>query len=152
MSVPTIPSFFEKDHRRLDALFENFQNLKQQDFSEAQSFFKEFKQGLEKHILWEEEILFPFFEKKSGISSGPTEVMKQEHSAILKALQAIHQKVAQRDLQTGAEEKELFEILMKHNLKEENVLYPMIETEASPMEKKEIFKAMDEIHEKRYSG
>jgi regulator of cell morphogenesis and NO signaling len=41
--------------------------------------FEEFKAGLEQHIVWEEEILFPSFEQKFGLPGGPTEVMRWEH-------------------------------------------------------------------------
>lgn len=150
MVEQTILSFFEKDHRRLDALFERFQELKQDNFTEGEQFFKEFKYGLQKHILWEEELLFPLFEKKSGISSGPTEVMRQEHLSILRVLRKIAEKVDLNDFSTDGEEKELFEILSRHNLKEENALYPMIESSASLEEKKEVFKKMEAFSEERY--
>ena len=55
----TITAFFEQDHDRLDELFKTFQELKRSDFSKAQEAFKEFKVGLQRHIVWEEDLLFP---------------------------------------------------------------------------------------------
>jgi predicted XRE-type DNA-binding protein len=54
----TITAFFEHDHDRLDELFETFQQLKRSDFPKAKDAFKEFKFGLQRHIVWEEDLLF----------------------------------------------------------------------------------------------
>ena len=73
----------EKDHDRLDDLFNKYKDLKNSDPNKAEEMFSEFKSGLEKHILWEEDILFPLFEKKTGMyEGGPTAVMRLEHKNI----------------------------------------------------------------------
>ena len=64
--------------------------------------------------------------------------------------QEIDDKVDRNEPRADEEEKELFELLSRHNLKEENVLYPMIESSASIEEKKEIFKNMEALSEERY--
>ncbi len=60
----TISQFFEQDHDRLDELFKTFQQLKRSDFAKAKEAFKEFKFGLQRHIVWEEDQLFPLWEEK----------------------------------------------------------------------------------------
>ena len=67
----SIRDYFEADHDRLDDLLKEYQNQKEVDFQRAKSALIEFKLGLERHIVWEEEILFPVFESKSGISWPP---------------------------------------------------------------------------------
>jgi iron-sulfur cluster repair protein YtfE (RIC family) len=91
MHQQPISIYYETDHDRLDDLFKNFQQLKRSDFSKAKQFFKEFKIGLQRHIIWEEEILFPLFEEKTGLKNGgPTEVMRLEHRQIKTHLETIH--------------------------------------------------------------
>ena len=91
MTQEIISTYYETDHDRLEELFKKFQEFKRTDFPKAKAFFKEFKFGLQRHILWEEEILSPLFEQKSELMhGGPTEVMRSEHRIIGKYLEAIH--------------------------------------------------------------
>ena len=59
--METIMNFMAKDHDRLDSLFTQFRNLRNTDVKKAKGLFHEFKIGLQRHIVWEEEILFPLF-------------------------------------------------------------------------------------------
>lgn len=146
-----VRSYFEKDHDRLDSLFKEFQRLKYIDFLEAKKNFVAFKFGLQRHIIWEEEILFPLFEKKTGISNaGPTFVMRQEHKQIGKILEEIHTKVKAADPGSEREEELLISTLSIHNMKEENVLYPAIDDCTTKMEIEEVFAKMNSIPEERY--
>jgi iron-sulfur cluster repair protein YtfE (RIC family) len=86
----TIIAFYEQDHERLDELFKTFQKLKRSDFVKGKEAFKEFKFGLQRHIVWEEDLLFPLWEKKTGMSEGgPTFVMRAEHRLIGQQLETI---------------------------------------------------------------
>ncbi len=97
MSEQTITNYYETDHDRLDELFRQFQKYKRIDYPRAKQFFVQFKFGLQRHIVWEEEILFPMFEQKTGMPGGPTEVMRMEHLQIGQFLEAVHQKVKKQD-------------------------------------------------------
>jgi regulator of cell morphogenesis and NO signaling len=146
-----VTAYFGKDHDRLDFLFKEFQRLKYVDFLEAKKNFMAFKFGLQRHIIWEEEILFPLFEKKSGMSqAGPTFVMRIEHKEIGKILEDIHTKVKAADPASEREEEQLISILSIHNIKEENVLYPAIDECTIEMEIEEVFAKMNSIPEERY--
>lgn len=153
MSEPeTISAFFERDHDRLDALFQSFQVLKRRDFHKAKEAFKDFKFGLQRHIVWEEELLFPLWEEKTGMSEGgPTFVMRNEHRQIGEQLEAIHQKVADQNPDSDHEEQALVNVLASHNMKEERVLYPSIDQVTTEDERKTLFHNMKEIPEERYS-
>ncbi|MBI3357337.1 MAG: hemerythrin domain-containing protein [Nitrospirae bacterium] len=147
----TISAFYEQDHDRLDELFQTFQRLKRSDFAEAKEAFKEFKIGLQRHIVWEEDLLFPLWEEKTGMSEGgPTSVMRNEHRQIGQQLEAIHQKVADQNPESDQEEQALLNLLGAHNMKEERVLYPSIDNVTSAEERQTVFRNMKNITEDRY--
>lgn len=147
----TISKFFEQDHDRLDELFKTFQQLKRSDFPKATEAFKAFKSGLQRHIVWEEDLLFPLWENKTGMSdSGPTPVMRNEHRQIGQLLEAIHGKVAAQNPDSDQEEQALLDILGSHNRKEERALYPAIDQVAGPEDRDTVFQNMENIPEERY--
>jgi hemerythrin superfamily protein len=147
----TISTFYELDHDRLDELFKAFQQFKRSDFSKAKEAFREFKFGLQRHIVWEEDLLFPLWEEKTGMSDGgPTFVMRNEHRQIGRLLEAIHDKVADQNPDCDQEEQALLNLLGSHNMKEERVLYPAIDQVTNEEERETVFRNMDNIPEERY--
>jgi iron-sulfur cluster repair protein YtfE (RIC family) len=110
----------------------------------AEGIFILFKSELERHIIWEEDILFPIFESKTGIKDGgPTSVMKMEHIQIKNHLQEIKRKLHAKNIQDPCkEEVALFKVLESHNQKEENILYPEIDNLTSEHEKELMIKQM----------
>lgn len=153
MTQQTITSHYETDHDRLDNLFKNFQQYKRTDFTKAKEFFKQFMFGLQRHIIWEEDILFPLFEQKTGMTQGgPTFVMRSEHRQIKKHLESIHEKVKARNPESEEEEQLLLNVLSMHNQKEENILYPAIDRLVTKEELSSIFSAMEKIPEERYKS
>jgi iron-sulfur cluster repair protein YtfE (RIC family) len=147
----TISAFYEEDHDRLDELFKTYQGLKRTDFVKAKDAFKEFTIGLQRHIAWEEELLFPLWEEKTGISDGgPTFVMRQEHRQIGQLLESIHARVAAQNPDSDQEEQLLLNVLGSHNMKEERVLYPCIDNVTSAEERALVFRNMKNIPEDRY--
>lgn len=148
----TITAFYEQDHDRLDELFKTFQQTKRSDFAKAKAAFKEFKVGLQRHIVWEEDLLFTLWEAKTGISEGgPTMVMRSEHRQIGQLLESIHEKVEADNPETDQEEQWLMSMLGSHNMKEERVLYPSIDNVASVAEREQVFRDMETIPEARYN-
>ncbi len=112
MSDGKISVTFEQDHDRLDALFTTFQEQKRKDFAKAKEAFAAFKFGLQRHIVWEEDVLFPKWEENSGMAEGgPTQVMRTEHRMIGDCLEAIHQKVQAQDPESDRDEQRLLDIL-----------------------------------------
>jgi regulator of cell morphogenesis and NO signaling len=125
-------------------LFHEFQRLKFTDRWKAEQVFREFKTGLERHIVWEEEILFPAFEEKlNHLQDGPTTVMRLEHQEIRKHLEAIAQKLVEESFETDEEELALETVLCPHNHKEEGILYPMMDQVFSERERAEMFLEMN---------
>jgi iron-sulfur cluster repair protein YtfE (RIC family) len=152
MSTQRVLDFYAHDHDELDGFLKVFQSLKRSDPARAKQFFRQFKFGLQRHIFWEDEILFPVFESKTGMKdSGPTAVMRQEHVLIKGALEALHLKVREGDPDSDAEEKALIEILSGHNDKEENILYPAIDKLTTLEEREILFKQMKDVPEERFA-
>jgi len=144
MTPTSIQQHYAADHQQLDALLHQFQNSKTTNPSGAHKAFQGFKAGLERHIAWEEQILFPSFERRVGhLQGGPTEVMRWEHRQIRQFLDAISLKLARQDFATEEEEIGLEGVLCPHNRKEETILYPMIDQMVGTDERAEIFAAMD---------
>ena len=138
-----IMNFMGNDHDRLDGIFREFQILKNKDLSKAKNLFSDFKSGLERHIVWEEEILFPVFENRTGMrETGPTAVMRMEHRQIEQYLGSIHDALSRGDAQTDEFEGRLLEVLTAHNEKEENVLYPWIDDSVTEEERKQLLEKM----------
>ncbi|MFI5361049.1 MAG: hemerythrin domain-containing protein [Elusimicrobiota bacterium] len=152
MTTSTITEQFAADHDRLDALFTDFQSLKRKDPAAAKEKFKAFLKGLTRHIVWEEDVLFPVFEKRTGMKDfGPTAVMRQEHRQIKGHLDAIHDKVRAADPNSDAAENALLDVLKAHNMKEEQMLYPAIDQGLDAAGLDAARKAMDAIPEERYA-
>lgn len=140
MSEATVSQFFQDDHARLDGLFAGFQDHKNSDAGKSRELFREFKQGLERHIQWEEKILFPVFEGKTGMhDTGPTAVMREEHRQIRELLQTIEKRLGDGSARTDHEEALLTGHLGLHNMKEERILYPAIDQSIGEPERKKIF-------------
>jgi iron-sulfur cluster repair protein YtfE (RIC family) len=150
-TVPGIQVRFAADHDRLDGLFADYQRFKRTEYGRAKEAFREFKFGLQRHIIWEEQVLFPLFEKKTGmLHRGPTEVMRMEHRIIGSYLEAIHTHVREHDPNTDDEEQALLGALAAHNQKEETVLYPMLERLLSDDERAQAFTDMAAVPEEAY--
>lgn len=151
MTQPSIQHFFQEDHERLDALFKTFQTLKRSDYAKAKEAFVQFKFGLQRHIVWEEEVLFPLWERQTGMAEvGPTMVMRAEHRQIGDYLEAIHHKVQQQDPESDREEQRLLAVLASHNKKEELVLYHAIDSLLSEADLASLYTAINNIPEERY--
>ena len=141
MTDDTIKFYFQEDHKRLDCLFEEFQAIKACDVDGAREQFESFKRGLEQHIAWEEDILFPLFESKTGMgNSGSTQMMRFEHKQLKTLLKSLQEKMQQEKPGDDDQEAALIELLAQHNHKEENILYPMIDGSVADGERQEVFK------------
>ena len=150
--MESITADFAADHDRLDALFTEFQALKRKDPPAAKEMFKAFLKCLTRHIVWEEDVLFPQFEAKTGMrDSGPTAVMRMEHRQIKAHLDAIHEKVRVADPDSDAAEAALLRVLADHNMKEERILYPAIDNGLDAAGLAAVQKAIDAVPEERYA-
>ena len=75
---------------------------------------------------------------------GPSAVMRHEHKMIKDLLKQIHEQVMDA-MDSVSLEFELLQMLGQHNVKEENVLYPMIDQLTDSKQKEEIFSKMKDM-------
>ena len=143
--MQSINQHYTEDHERLDVLFHEFQKVKSTERRKASQLFRKFKDGLEQHIVWEEEILFPAFEEKfNHLHGGPTTVMRLEHQEIRKYLDAIAGNLAKENFETEEDELKLESVLCPHNHEEEGILYPMMDHVFSDQERAGMFLKMND--------
>jgi regulator of cell morphogenesis and NO signaling len=144
--IDSINGFLTEDHGRLDELLEAFQECRVKDPARARALLAEFVQGLHRHLRWEETILFPLFEEKTG-QTGLTRTLLGEHQEIRERLAALSGKLEQTDADGGPEEKMLVEELGGHNAREEYTFYPALDRLLSDEEKNRVFEAMTALSE-----
>ena len=114
-------------HKHCDELFADAEEAcANDDWTAGAQAFALLNDQLEIHFTGEEEILFPAFETATGMTSGPTEVMRAEHRQMRDLLAQMQGAVASRDGDTfGGAAETLLILMQQHNMKEENILYPM---------------------------
>lgn len=151
MATESITEFFQRDHDRLDELFCKYRKNKKSNSADAEGLFNSFKQGLEQHITWEEQILFPLFEQKTEMmEAGPTRVMRLEHQEIKKLLNEIAYQIHTGESAIDSVMQNFFDTLKEHNRKEEEILYPWIDQAIPAQERKEILSGISgQSREKR---
>lgn len=90
--------------------------------------FTRFRLAMEAHFGVEEDVLFPEFERRTGMSGGPTRVMRMEHMQMRALLDQLDAAQSAHDAGGFAGAAETLLVMMQqHNTKEENILYPMCE-------------------------
>ena len=125
--MTTIRSFMTDDHRRCDDYFaEAEQAIAKKNLEAARAAFGHFRAAVLAHFDSEEKTLFPTFEAKTGMSMGPTQVMRMEHTQMRAQLDEVAAALDQGDADEYLGLADTLLIMMQqHNMKEENVLYPM---------------------------
>jgi hemerythrin-like domain-containing protein len=130
----TILAFLGSDHHACDNAFASAEDaVASENWGRARSLFGQFQAAMAHHLAMEEDVLFPAFESRTGMRGGPTEVMRMEHAQMRDLLQAMATAVAagNRDSYLGLSET-LNMLMQQHNLKEENILYPMSDRVLGP--------------------
>lgn len=125
--MSTIVEFMTAVHRQCDEAFAAAESaVSEQNWTEASQKYTEFAAEMELHFAREEKALFPSFEEATGMTEGPTAVMRMEHEQMRQLLSQLAEAV---DAQNGSRFLGLSETLMvliqQHNMKEEQMLYPM---------------------------
>jgi len=141
-----ISQHFEADHERLKNLLKQYQRLKNSDYPRAKENFAAFHYGLRRHMAWEEDVLFPLFERKTGIEwGGPTETLRADHREITVHLEAMQNTLFAGSPNTDKEEQILVSLLEIHDHIEENVLYPAMDQLVTDAENDAAFEAIRNI-------
>ena len=70
----------DKDHAQIETLFTKIKKLLENKDPASINLFNQFHQALQKHFIWEENILFPPYEEKNDLSGKDTIfVLRSEH-------------------------------------------------------------------------
>ena len=127
--MTTIGQYMSGDHPRCDDLFAEAEAAAGRgDWSACKRGFQAFHDAMGQHFAREETVLFPAFEARSGSGVGPTHVMRMEHEQMRELFEDMARAVQahDRDAYLGLAET-LLVLMQQHNLKEEQILYPMTE-------------------------
>lgn len=96
------------------------------DWAACEPAARQFRDDVLAHFTTEEEAIFPAFEAATGMTEGPTRVMRGEHVQMRELMNLLVEAAAAADAPGFSDAAETLLILMQqHNMKEENILYPM---------------------------
>ena len=125
--MTSIAELMTHDHRSCDHDFARAETLvNKKDWEGATEAFEAFAEGVEAHFRAEEEELFPRFEAATGMTQGPTRVMRMEHAQIRQLQDQLIEAARAGKADAFQSVAETLLIMMEqHNMKEENILYPM---------------------------
>jgi hemerythrin-like domain-containing protein len=125
----SIKQFMAQDHRDCDLLFAKAENAAaKDDWAAASQAFNEFVQAMERHLGIEEQVLFPAFEEETGVLTGPTEMMRMEHDQMRTLFAEMKDAMKQQNSDDYLGEAETLLIMMQqHNMKEEQILYNIMD-------------------------
>ena len=127
--MTTISEFMQHNQRQCDELYAAAEEaVANQDWGAAHEGWQAFTRELNTHITEREEgQLFPALEAANG-PAGPIAVMRGEHEQMRALVAQMDEALAARDqprfLGLG---ETLMMLTQQHNMKEENILYPIMD-------------------------
>lgn len=128
-----IKQFMSQDHKECDLLYAKAEAAASaEDWSTANQTFNEFIQAMERHLGIEETELFPAFEDATGMKMGPTEMMRMEHDQMRVLFVEMRDALERQhsDDYLGIADTLLI-MMQQHNMKEEQILYNMMDQHLS---------------------
>lgn len=141
-----IRDYISDDNDRLDGIFRVFRDFKGGKAKTTRDLLHALMAGIDRHIQWEEKILFPILENRMGLSDrGPTSAMREEHRKMEGLLKEIHEQVLKNGTAAADPERELIGLLGRHHQKGEETFYPMLDHSLSETEKMEAYTRMKTI-------
>lgn len=130
--MSTIKEYLTADHSRCDELFASMEDAAAKDISTAKEAYELFAGETERHFQMEERVMFLEFEQKTGMTQGPTAMMRHEHAQMRNLIKEMGAAIEAKDKDKFFGNSETLMILMQqHNMKEEQMLYPMAQQHLS---------------------
>ena len=119
-----LATHFTDDHRACDTAWAAVEGA--EDPAEIAARFKSFDALMRRHLAWEEDVIFPAFEEATGMTGGPTAVMRHEHTQMRAVLDEMSSALEAGDTDLLLDHGDtLLMLIQQHNPKEEQILYPM---------------------------
>lgn len=124
--MQTIAEYMSANHHACDEAFAIAEQAAlANDWSETETAFNNFRTELARNFRREEKELFPTLLSTGG-SAGPVQVMRMEHAQMNALIEQMAGAMAHRDAQEyGGLSETLLMVMQQHNLKEEQILYPI---------------------------
>lgn len=143
--MSTIKEYLTTDHRHCDELFASMEEVASTSLQAAKEITEKFIDASERHFQMEERVMFVEFEQKTGMTQGPTAMMRQEHEQMRGLLKQLLDAIEEdnKDKFFGTTET-LMILLQQHNMKEEQMLYTMAQQHLSA-ESDRIVEMMDSM-------
>ncbi len=123
----SIANYMTDEHRACDTTFAKAEEaVALGEWEVAEERFLAFSNETLLHFAKEEDTLFPAFEKQTGMTEGPTKVMRYEHEQVRGIIANMAKALESKDKDAYLSLAESAMILLQqHNMKEEQMLYPM---------------------------
>jgi hemerythrin-like domain-containing protein len=135
-------------HRQCDDSFTKLENLVAENKWSDPGALETFQSMMTRHFRAEEDILFAALEEKMGGPVGPALVMRQEHQQMSALLEQMNEAFAARDRGKFLSLSDTWMMLtQQHNMKEEQVLYPMMDEVLAKEAPALISQARDVLHQ-----
>jgi len=126
-------AYFAGEHQDCDEAWSQVEAAIDARAPEAAERFRAFEAAMRRHFAMEEEVLFPALEDATGMRSGPTVVMRAEHAQMRAVLDQMAYAANLGELADVLDHGDtLLMIIQQHNVKEENILYPMADRALLP--------------------
>ena len=130
--MSTIKEFLTTDHGRCDEYFADMEAKATESLASAKDACDAFIAETEKHFQMEERVMFEEFETKTGMTEGPTAMMRHEHTQMRGLMAQMKEALESDNKDKFFGTTETFMILQQqHNMKEEQMLYPMAQQHLS---------------------
>jgi len=130
--MSSIKEYLSQDHTRCDELFAKMEDSANKSIDNAKESYEEFAKATERHFQMEERVMFLEFEAKTGMTEGPTAMMRHEHAQMRGLIKQMGEAIEAQNKDKFFGLSETLMILMQqHNMKEEQMLYTMAQQHLS---------------------
>lgn len=124
--MTTLADFMSTDHKTCDEGFARAEEAAlDNNWAQAETAFNTFQHAMARHFRKEEVVLFPTLLEAGG-PGGPVQVMRMEHAQMNDLIDQLAASVASKNSKKyGGDSETLLIVMQQHNLKEEQILYPI---------------------------
>ena len=142
-----ISNYMKNEHRECDTLFASAEEaVALGEWEVANEKYLAFANETVLHFKKEEEELFPAFEAHTGMTQGPTQMMRYEHEQVRQLIGQMAQALEDKDKDAYLSLAESMMILLQqHNMKEEQMLYAMCDRQLPPPLREETLEKMKNL-------